>query len=539
MPYPASVQASVARLEESRPQRRQQIIPRLTSDEKLALLQEYHPDFIAEAKRELKVGPNTGEAVPLELADLLEARSLIDPHAFDLTKIDYETDVLVIGGGGAGSAAVLLAQENGARVLMATKLRHGDSNTIMAEGGMSAVGYENDSPALHYLDTMGGGHYYNTPELVKALVLDAPIVLEWLADLGVNFDRGPEGKLRAGLSGGHCRPRIRACKDYTGLEMMRVIRDEIRSREIEVLEFSPAIELILDEAGQCAGAILIDLETGDYLLVRAKTVIIATGGIGRLHIQEFPTTNHYGATADGLVIAYRAGAKLRYADSVQYHPTGTAWPEQMFGWLVTEVFRGYGAQLVNVEGRRFINELESRDTVSSAIIRECRERVLGIETPTGRVGVWMDTPLVDLLHGEGTVERVFAGCYRRFKKHDIDLGKEPVLVYPTQHYHNGGLYTDAWGRTNISNLYVAGEVAGGTHGRNRLGGNSLVEIFVFGRRAGISAAAKAREARLGKLTLQHVVDYHKRLEESGICSDRTSPLLLPDYSGSTRIKKYS
>lgn len=532
MPYPASMQASIARLEESRQRRSQQTIPRLSRDEKLDLLRRYHPDFISETKRELRVGPNRGEPVPCELADVLEAPSLVDSHAIDLTKIDFSVDVLVIGGGGAGSAAALSAHASGAKVLVATKLRHGDSNTIMAEGGMAAVGGDNDSPALHYLDTIGGGHYENAPELIKALVLDSPGVIEWLIGLGVNFDRARDGTLRAGLSGGHCRPRIRACKDYTGLEIMRVIRDEMRSLNIEVFEFSPAIELILDETGQCAGAILLNLETNRYLVVQAKTVIIATGGIGRLHIQGFVTTNHYGATADGLVIACRAGAKLLHADSVQYHPTGTAWPEQMFGWLVTEVFRGYGAQLANTAGNRFVNELESRDTVSSAIIRECNERNLGIETPTGGVGMWLDTPLVDSLHGQGTVERIFAGCYRRFRKHDIDLSREPVLVFLTQHYHNGGLYSDAWGRTNVTNLYVAGETAGGTHGRNRLGGNSLIDIFVFGKRAGNDAAVRSEEVKLGKLTLQHVVDHNRELGEPEDRSLRPAPMLLPDYVGS-------
>jgi len=540
--YPESMQGSLARVEESRRERRErigQVIPRLRVDESLDLVQAYHPDYIDKAKRELRAGPNKGERVPHELADMLEGKSHIDPATFDLTKIDYDADVLVIGGGGAGSAVALFAQQHRARVLLATKLRHGDSNTIMAEGGMAAVSRENDSPMGHYLDTVGGGKFQNAPELVKVLVLDAPLVVKWLADLGVLFDRSPDGTHLAGLTGGHSRARLHSCKDYTGLEIMRVIRDEVCCRGIEVLEFSPAVELVLDHKGQCAGAILMNLETGDYSLVRAKTAILAAGGLGRLHIQAFPTTNHYGATADGLVIAYRAGVRLLHMDSVQYHPTGIAWPEQMFGWLVTELFRGYGAQLVNVEGKRFINELESRDVVASAIIRECDERCKGAETPTGMIGVWLDTPVVERLHGEGTVERIFTGCFRRFMKHGIDMRREPVLVYPTQHYQNGGLVIDVGGETTLPNLYVAGEVSGGVHGRNRLGGNSLAEVFVFGRRAGINAAAKAREVQLGRLTLQHVVEYYDQLEISGGDSGLVSPLLLPDYAGPTKFKKYS
>jgi len=537
--YPESMQGSLARVEESRRERMGQVIPRLRVDESLELVRAYHPDHIDKAKRELRAGPNKGEKVPREVADILQGKSHINPATFDLTKIDYDTDVLVIGGGGAGSIAALFAQREGAKVFLVTKLRHGDSNTTMAEGGMAAVSRDNDSPGCHYLDTIGGGKFKNLPELVKALVLEAPLIVKWLVDLGVLFDHALDGTHLAGLSGGHSRRRIHSCKDYTGLEIMRVIRDEVWCRDIEVLEFNPAVELVLDENGQCAGAILMDLETGDYSLVRSKTVIIATGGFGRLHIQAFPTTNHYGATADGLVIAYRAGARLLYVDSVQYHPTGTGWPEQMFGWLITEVFRGYGAQLVNVEGKRFINELESRDVVSSAIIRECDEQGKGVETPTGMIGVWLDTPVVELLHGEGSLERTFTGCFRRLMKHGVDMRREPVLVYPTQHYQNGGLMIDVQGQTGVWNLYAAGEVAGGVHGRNRLGGNSLAEVFVFGRRAGINAATRAKAVRLGQMTLQHVMEYHDQLEKAGGDSGLASPLLLPDYAGPAKFKKYS
>ena len=539
MTYPSSMQVSLTRLKQSRQERLRKDIPRLNVDQSLGLVTAFHPDYIEKTRRPLQVGPNKGDKAPHELADMLEGRSILDPDTITLNEPDHDTDVLVIGGGGAGSAAALFAQQSGARVLLVTKLRHGDSNTIMAEGGMSAFSRENDSPRLHFLDTIGGGKFANIPELVKALVLDAPLVVKWLADLGVLFDRAEDGTHTSGLTGGHSRARLHSCKDYTGLEIMRVIRDEVHCRGIEVIEFSPAIELVLDTHGHCAGAVLRNLETGDTILVRSKTVIIATGGLGRLHIQAFPTTNHYGASADGLVIAYRAGAKLLYPDSIQYHPTGTAWPEQMFGWLITELFRGYGAHLVNAEGERFVNELESRDVVVSAIIRECDERGRGVETPTGMSGVWLDTPMVERVNGAGTVERAFTGCFQRFMKYGIDMRSDPVLVYPTQHYQNGGLLIDPDGKTTLPNLFSAGEVTGGVHGRNRLGGNSLTEIFVFGRRAGISAAARAKEVHLSQLTLRHAVTYQDELELAGCHSGLASPLLLPDYSGPALEKKHS
>jgi len=309
-----------------------------------------------------------------------------------------------------------------------------------------------------------------------------------------------------------------------------VLRDECRNREIPVLEYAPAVELLKDESGRCAGAILSNLDTGRYLTVRARTVIMATGGIGRLHILGFPTTNHYGATADGLVIAYRAGAKLLYMDAIQYHPTGAAWPEQMLGWLCTEALRGTGAHLVNAEGQRFINELETRDATSSAIIREVNYRKKGVRTPAGDEGVWLDTPIIDMIGHKGKIHRLFAGLERRFNNYGIDMTKEPLFVYPTQHYQNGGVeMMDAEGRSGVPNLFLAGEVAGGIQGRNRLGGNSLVDIFVFGRRAGRAAAQQAKETTLGRLTLQHVKEHHRALEAAGIMNGKVSPLLLPDY----------
>jgi succinate dehydrogenase / fumarate reductase flavoprotein subunit len=521
---------SLRRLEATREERLRQTMPRMSPDEKTALLHACHPDFRAEGMRPLRVGPNAGERVPHELADQLEARSRLDPDAFDAGRVDHDVDVLVIGGGGGGSAAALVALEQGARVLLATKLRHGDSNTTMAEGGIAAASHTHDSPALHFLDTMGGGRYMNKRDLVEALVLDAPLVLDWLMRLGVMFDRDADGKLICSLAGGQSRKRIHSAKDYSGLEMMRVLRDECRNRGVEVLEFAPAVELLTDERGRCAGAVLQGFDTGRHLVVRARTVVLATGGIGRLHIQGFPTTNHYGATADGLVLAYRAGARLLYMDAIQYHPTGAAWPEQMLGWLCTEALRGTGAHLVNVEGRRFINELETRDATSSGIIREVDQRRKGVRTPAGNEGVWLDTPIIERIGYKGKVHRLFAGLERRFLNYGIDMTKEPLFVYPTQHYQNGGVdMVDPTGRSSLPNLFLAGEVAGGVQGRNRLGGNSLVDIFVFGRRAGQAAAQLAKETTPGRLGLEHVRRHDEALQAAGILNGKRSPLLLPDY----------
>ncbi len=528
--YPVNMEESVRKVEATREKRLKETFPRLAEEKKTSLLHEYHPDFIKESMRELAVGPNKGDRTPHELADLLEGNSRIDPDKIDLGKIDYDVDVLVIGCGGAGASAALLAQENGADVLIATKLRLGDANTVGAQAGTQAADRPNDSPAIHYLDTMGGGHFDNIPELVEALVKDAPDVIKWLESLGVNWDKDPDGSMRELPLGGLSRRRLHAARDYTGLEIMRVLRDEVRNRQINFLEFSPAIELILDDKGQIGGAVLVNLETSELILVRAKAVIMATGGLGRLHTQGFPTTNHYGATADGLVLAYRVGAELIFMDTVQYHPTGAAYPHQILGQLVTEKVRGLGAQLANIDGEQFIHPLETRDVVASGIIRECR-RGKGLETATGEVGVWLDSPMIDIIRGEGTIARELPAMVRQFHRFDIDITREPMLVYPTLHYQNGGIKIDADGATAIPGLLAAGECEGGVHGRNRLAGNSTMDIFVFGRRAGKAAARYVKNASLGALTLDHVHPWQKELEKLGLAKSRPiSPLLLPNYA---------
>lgn len=529
MAYPMEMMESLRRVEATRDTRVGTGFPRLTPDEKNALLETYHPDFRLSRKREIPVGVNRGDLAPEELVRLLESPGRIDLDRVDLKKVDFRTDVLVIGSGGAGVTAALTARDHGAEVLLATKLRLGDSNTIMAEGGMGAATLPDDSPTIHFIDTMNGGRFKNIPELVEALVCDAPFVVDWLTNLGVNFDRKPDGNYFTHMPAGHSRRRSHSIKDLTGLEVMRVLCDEVRNQQIQVLEFCPAVELVLDDRGHCAGAILYNFDTEQYIVVEAKATLIATGGIGRLHIQGFPTSNHYGATADGLIMAYRAGAQLLYIGSIQYHPTGVAWPEQMLGLLISEALRAQGAQVVNTVGEQFVNRLETRDALSSAIIRECGDRGKGVVTPTAMSGVWLDTPMIDILCGDGTFVQRFAGIQSRFEKYGIDPTKEPILVYPTQHYQNGGVRINAAGETNVPNLYVAGEVAGGVHGHNRLGSNSLVDIFVFGRRAGIRMAEKVGDVRLGALTMEHVRDYGHILEEAGIHSETVSPMLLPDY----------
>ena len=502
---------------------------RMTAKEKDDLLAAYHPDYKKSEFSELSIGPNKGEKVPHELCAMLEAHSRIKAEDVDLKNVAYDVDVLIIGGGGAGAPAAIEADNAGAKTMIVTKLRIGDANTMMAEGGIQAADKENDSPAIHFLDAFGGGHFAAKRDLLAKLVCDAPGAIKWLNELGVEFDKAEDGTMITTHGGGTSRKRMHAAKDYSGAEIMRTLRDEVINRGIPVVDFTAAIELILDENGNAAGAVLMNMETQELMVAKAKTVIIATGGAGRMHYQGFPTSNHYGATADGLVLGYRAGAKLLYADTLQYHPTGAAFPQQIFGALVTEKVRSLGEKLINRDGKVFMHPLETRDVSAASIIRECSDRGEGVDTGSGKA-VWLDTPMIEEIGGEGTIEKRIPAMMRMFLSFGIDIRKEPILVYPTLHYQNGGLDIDVNGETtNVHNLFVAGEAVGGIHGRNRLMGNSLLDIIVFGRNAGINAAARAKETTPGELTLSHINKFDSEREAAGIKTDAVSPKLLPDY----------
>jgi len=537
--YPEYMREFIEVVNRTRGKRKDFVPEAMTAEGREEVLQ-VHPDYAPGGKRDLAVGPNIGDPVPVPVADLVEAYPLIDEKEIDLDNADLEVDVMVIGGGLAGTAAALWAHNSGVakdRVLLVNKLRHGDCNSIMAEGGTQAADRAIDSPSRHFIDTIGGGHFTNKPDVVRALVEDAPFIMHWLEELGAVLDKDESGDYVENWGGGTSVRRMHSCRDYTGLEEFRVLRDEFRTRGIPSLEHSPAIELTTDGEGRVTGAVLYNLETGEYRVIGAKATVLATGGFGRLHIRGFPTTNHYGATADGLVLAYRAGANLRDADTVQYHPTGAAYPVQIVGFLLTEKLRGAGAQPVNKNGEAFVFPLEPRDVEASAFIRECYVRDNGITTPSGLRGVWLDTPLIDVKNGAGYIDRQFPAMKRMYERFDIDMRKDPVLVFPTLHYQNGGVETDPDGRTNVEGLWVAGEVSGGVHGKNRLMGNSTLDTMVFGRRTGISVAEYVGGAKVGERTFRHVEAYVKELDAAGVDPERRAPMLLPDYRGKAALAR--
>ena len=532
--YPEYMRNLIDIVNSTRMKRKDYTPPAMSKEEKQDVLK-IHPDFAPGGKRKISIGQNRGAIGPNEVVDLLEAYPLVEDKEIDLSAVDYDADILIIGGGLAGTSAAIWANNQGVpaeKILLANKLRHGDANSIMAEGGTQAADRPNDSPLIHYLDAMGGGHFANKPDVLKALVEDAPYIMHWLLELGAMIDREEGEKFAEKWGGGTSRKRMHACRDYTGLEEFRVIRDEFRNRKIPSLEYYPAIELLTGDEGRVTGAVLCNLETSEYEIAKARATILATGGFGRLHIRGFPTTNHYGATCDGVVLAYRAGAKLRDTDTVQYHPTGAAFPPQIIGLLLTEKLRSMGAQPVNKDGEAFVFPLEPRDVEAASFIRECYVRNKGILTPTGMRGIWLDTPLIEIKNGEGTIDKAFPGMKRMFERFDIDMRKDPVLVFPTLHYQNGGVETDPDGRTTVEGLFVAGEISGGVHGKNRLMGNSTLDCMVFGRRAGIHAAEYVKNAKgNGTLSLEHMKKYVDMLKKAGIKPERKAPILLPDYRG--------
>ncbi|OLL31106.1 L-aspartate oxidase [Burkholderia sp. SRS-W-2-2016] len=507
--------------------------PALRSDDApiAALLKAYHPDHGANARVPLQVGVNRGDPCQPDLARHLQANALIDD--VDLAGAQLvSTDVLIIGGGGAGCAAALTAAQQGARVIVAGKLRLGDSNTVMAEGGIQAAIGDDDSPQLHFEDTLRAGHFCGDPELVAQMVMDGPDVIRWLIQLGMAFDLEDErpagGNLLRKKPGGASAARILSYRDYTGLEMMRVLREAVYLEPgIDVWNRCPAVELLSDERGGCAGAVIYNLEWRTFVLVRARSVILATGGAGRLHLNAFPTSNHYGATADGLVLAYRLGARLRELDSFQYHPTGIAWPPRLAGGLISEAARSAGATLINGEGERFVDELQPRDVVASAILRECAQG-RGI-VRDGQAGVFLDTPTLELAN-PGILAQRLVTLRHLAHKCGIDPAREPFLVYPTLHYQNGGVAIDTHGATNVPGLYCAGELTGGIHGRNRLMGNALLDILSMGRRAGRSAAEAKGRVMASRASIGHVHAWQRELTLAGLSPDFKAPQLFPDYA---------
>jgi L-aspartate oxidase len=382
-------------------------------------------------------------------------------------------DVLVIGSGASGLAAAVSAEKAGARVALATKGSLQSCNSAKAQGGIQAAFGEDDSPEQHAQDVWKSSHETANMELVEILTSEAPSAIHWLEELGVEFTR-ENGGYRLARCGGASQKRLLQVGDRTGHAITKALRDAVESSSITLFPNAPLREL---EPGWRA-------RVGEHV-VEASTVVLAAGGRCFAEAEERGelSTNHPGATGEVTKIALGLGAESRDLDALQYHPNGGAWPENMQGYSIPETTRAYGAVLLNADEEEFTDSLGPRDVVAQAIVDEVAKGN-GVETPDGRPAVWLDTTRISAHDAQLSLPYML----RRYRAGGIDPLAEKIMTYPVLHYQNGGLVIDRDAETTLEGLYACGEIAGGTHGRNRMMGNSLLECVVFGRRAGRAAA---------------------------------------------------
>jgi len=448
--------------------------------------------------------------------------------------ITHQHDVLVIGAGGAGLRAAVEASAAGVKVAVISKSLLGKAHTVMAEGGIAAALAdvdERDSWRVHFADTMRGGQYLNNWRMAELHAKEAPACVRELEAWGALFDRTADGRILQRNFGGHKYPRLAHVGDRTGLEMIRTLQDHGIHLGLDVFMEHTVVTLLKD-SGRVVGAFGYDRERGRFHLFRAKAVVLATGGIGRAFKI---TSNSWEYTGDGLALAYHAGAALMDMEFVQFHPTGMIWPPSVCGILVTEGVRGEGGVLRNKDGRRFMfddipplyanstadseeegwrytqgdknarrpPELLTRDHVARCIRREVRE---SRGSPHG--GVFLDIAWIKerIPRAAEHIKKKLPSMYHQFKQlADIDITQEPMEVGPTTHYMMGGVRVDGDSQmSDTPGLFAAGECAAGLHGANRLGGNSLSDLLVFGKRAGEYAARFARENSLGSVNPSEV-----------------------------------
>jgi succinate dehydrogenase / fumarate reductase flavoprotein subunit len=441
----------------------------------------------------------------------------------------YSYDVLVVGAGGAGLRAAIEAAAAGAKVGVVSKSLLGKAHTVMAEGGVAAALAnvdDRDNWRVHFSDTMRGGQYLNHPRMAEIHAREAPDRVRELETWGALFDRTPDGRILQRNFGGHRYPRLAHVGDRTGLEMIRTLQDHSIHLGIS-FHMEHTISVLLKDGDRIAGAFGYERERGRCVVFEAKTVILATGGIGRAFSV---TSNSWEYTGDGHALGYDAGADLIDMEFVQFHPTGMVWPPSVRGILVTEGVRGEGGVLRNSEGRRFMfddipplykeqtadneeegwrycqgdknarrpPELLTRDHVARCIVREVKE---GRGSPHG--GVFLDISWIKerISNAPEHIKRKLPSMYHQFKQlADIDITKEPMEVGPTTHYMMGGVRVDPESQmSTVPGLFAAGECGAGLHGANRLGGNSLSDLLVFGKRAGEHAVAFAREHGAGRI----------------------------------------
>src|SRR5437764_10109178 len=389
-------------------------------------------------------------------------------------------DVLVVGSGASGLAAAVSAHRAGARVARAAKSSLQSCNSAKAQGGIQAAFGADDSPEQHAEDVWKSSHETADRRLAEVLTGEAPGAIHWLEELGVVFTR-ENGGYRLAKCGGASRKRLLQVGDRTGHAITAALRDAVEASSMKTFTKSPQSSLEPTANGWRA-------RCGEHV-IDAGAVVLAAGGRCYREAEERGelSTNHPGATGEVTQIALDVGAESRDLDALQYHPNGGAWPPTTQGYSIPETTRAYGGTLLNGEGEEFTDPLGPRDAVSQAIFDEV-EAGRGVETPNGRPAVYLDTTRIP----ERDADLSLPYMLRRYRAAGVDPLKEPILTYPVLHYQNGGLVIDEHGETTLAGVFACGEIAGGTHGRNRMMGNSLLECTVFGRRAGRAAAEKVK-----------------------------------------------
>jgi L-aspartate oxidase len=398
-----------------------------------------------------------------------------------VTQPGDQFDVLVIGSGASGLAAAVSAERAGARVALATKGSLQANNSSKAQGGIQASFGDDDSPEQHAEDVFRSSHETAERPLVEALTGDAQSAIHWLEELGVEFTRDPDGRYRLARCGGASAKRLLQVGDRTGHAITKQLREAWEASTGTSYLNAPLRDLEQSNGHWRARVGEHELET--------STVILAAGGrcYAEAERRGELSTNHPNATGEVTQIALGLGAESRDLDALQYHPNGGAWPPNMQGYSIPETTRAYGAVLLNADGDEFTDSLGPRDVVSEAIVAEVAAG-RGVETPDGRPAIYLDTTRIALSDAEISLPYML----RRYRGSGIDPLRERILTYPVLHYQNGGLTIDTRAETTLDGVYACGEIAGGTHGRNRMMGNSLLECVVFGRRAGKAASEKAR-----------------------------------------------
>src|SRR6266568_2791601 len=410
-----------------------------------------------------------------------------------------DTDILIIGSGGSGLRAAIAATEQGAQVVVVAKELLRDSHTGWAMGGLNVAMKAPATPQMHFEDTVNGGWFINNYKLVKIFSEEMPDRIHDLEQYGVKFDRLPDGSYFTWAGGKHTAPLNLCAGDYTGREMMQGLLAEIDRLAIPYLEYHYVTKLIT-QSGRVVGAFLIDVKSGEYKIVQAKATIVATGGGGNMYQIN---TNAPSNTGEGYAWALDVGAELVDMEMIQFHPTGMAYPPEKRGTLVTEKVRGNGGILKNKFGERFMQryqperlELAGRDEVTRAIYQEIEE---GRGTRHGAV-------YLDITHWEeGKAEKLVPDVFAEHMEVGIDIRKQMMEITPSMHHMMGGFAINEWGQTNVAGLYAVGEVTTSVHGANRLGGNSLAEGQVFGRRAGIHSAEHIKTTQSAHIT-QSAID---------------------------------